>query len=101
MTSHVDRIYFEELAAAEPSDVCRRALCRYDEGNHCYMLPIWGDEYAVCPHGFSVRRLNHQMGCAHAYLDLLIVHYLLHARAIDVINKWISEKEIPGGTTFF
>jgi hypothetical protein len=101
MTTQVDPIFFKELAAAEPQDVCRRACCRHDADTRCYTLPVWGDDYAVYPEESTIRRLCNKMGIAHAYLDLFIVHYLLHAKAVDVRNTWISEKDIPGGATFF
>lgn len=101
MTTMVDPIFFKELAAAEPQDVCRRSLCRYDADNQCYGLAVWGDAYEVYPHASTIRRLSHSTGSTHEYLDLFIVHYLLHATAVDVRNHWISEKDIPGGPTFF
>jgi hypothetical protein len=101
MTTHVDPLFFAELAAAIPLDVCRRSLCRYDADGQYYSLSVWGDAYAVYPHESRVDRLSHHMGPAHAYLDLFIVHYLLHAKAVDATNTWISEKDIPGGATFF
>ena len=30
-----------------------------------------------------------------------MVHYLLKSKEIKIVNEWISEKDIPGGTTFF
>jgi hypothetical protein len=101
MTTPVDPIFFAELAAAAPPDVCRRSRCHYDAGEQCYTLSVWGDAYTVYPHESRIDRLSHHMGPAHAYLDLFIVHYLLHAKAVDVANTWISEKDIPGGATFF
>ena len=32
---------------------------------------------------------------------LFIIQYLLRAKEIDIQNQWISEKDIPGGPTFF
>jgi len=37
----------------------------------------------------------------HPYFSLFIVHYLLKAKEIGPANQWISEKDIPGGSTFF
>ena len=101
MTTQVDPIFFQELAAAAPQDVCRRALCSYDEKQRSYGLSVWGDAYAVYPDESRISRLSKKMGTAHAYLDLFIVHYLLHAKAVDARGSWISEKDIPGGATFF
>jgi hypothetical protein len=30
-----------------------------------------------------------------------MIHYLLNSKEIQISNEWISEKDIPGGTTFF
>ena len=101
MTTLVDPLFFQELAAAAPHDVCRRALCRYDAGNRCYRVSVWGDEYAVCAHESEIRCLENTSGAPHAYRELFIVHYLLHAKAVAPRHVWISEKDIPGGATFF
>ena len=34
-------------------------------------------------------------------LGLFIVYYLLRSKDINVSKEWISEKDIPGGATFF
>ncbi len=41
------------------------------------------------------------MQSLHDYFYLFIVHYLLKSKEIELSNEWISEKDIPGGTTFF
>ena len=37
----------------------------------------------------------------HDYLYLFMIHYLLQSKETELFNEWISEKDIPGGTTFF
>ncbi|MBF0204987.1 MAG: DUF3786 domain-containing protein [Desulfamplus sp.] len=37
----------------------------------------------------------------HEYFHIFIINYLLQAKDIPLSNEWISEKDIPGGTTFF
>ena len=101
MTTQVDPLFYDDLAAEDPTAVCRRSLCRYDAGQRCYSLPVWGDTYAVYPAASRIHRVTSNRGVGHAYLDLFIVHYLLHARDVDVSNTWISEKDVPGGATFF
>jgi hypothetical protein len=32
---------------------------------------------------------------------LFALHYLLGAKAVEIAGHWISEKEVPGGATFF
>jgi hypothetical protein len=50
MANSIDMIYFQELAEQDTKDVCRRALCKYDDENKFYALSVWGDEYAIYPH---------------------------------------------------
>ncbi len=101
MTALIDRMHFSELSRQDPQDVCRRACCRYDAVEAQYILRVWGDDYGV-----SLKR--HEIDCAGSqipseidYLGLFIIHYLLNAKAIEPANRWISEKDIPGGPTFF
>ncbi|MDM8526393.1 DUF3786 domain-containing protein [Desulfococcaceae bacterium HSG8] len=101
MANLIDTVYFEELAEQNPEDVCRRALCGYDDVKKCYTLSVWGDEYAVCPHESKIERLTGRFHRPHEYLYIFIINYLLKSKETEVRNKWISEKDVPGGTTFF
>ena len=101
MTNLVDRIYFQELAEQNPKDVCRRTLCKYDDKNKFYTLSVWGDEYAVYPHEFKIDRITSNFQRPHDLFYLFIIYYLLKSKDIEISNQWISEKDIPGGVTFF
>jgi len=101
MTNSVDMIYFQELGEQDPKDVCRRALCRYDYENKSYTLSVWGDEYAIYPHEFKIDRITNNFQSPHDLFYLFIIYYLLKSKEIEISNEWISEKDIPGGVTFF
>lgn len=101
MTNSVDMIYFQELSEQDPKDVCRRTLCKYDDKNKCYTLSVWGDEYAVYPHEFKIDRITNNFQSPHDLFYLFIIYYLLKSKEIEISNEWISEKDIPGGVTFF
>ncbi len=101
MINSIDAIYFKELAEQNPEDVCRRALCRYDDVKKCYNLSIWGDEYAIYPHELKIDRLSKRFQSPHEYLYVFIIHYLLKSKETELFKEWISEKDIPGGATFF
>jgi len=101
VTDLIDKIYFKELSEQDPKDVCRRALCKYDDTNKFYTLSVWGDEYRIFPHQFKIDCTNENMQRLHDYFYLFIIHYLLKSKEIEISNEWISEKDIPGGTTFF
>ena len=58
MTNLIDPIHFKELSERDPEDVCRRALCRYDDAKKCYTLSVWGDEYAIYPYEDRIDRIS-------------------------------------------
>ena len=101
MTNLIDRIYFQELSERDPKDVCRRALCKYDDINELYRLSVWGDEYGIFPSQLKINCMSNNTQSLHDYFYLFIIHYLLKSKEIEISNEWISEKDIPGGTTFF
>lgn len=101
MTEYVDDIYFAELAVQDPESVCRRNRCEYDRKTKCYLLSVWGDKYAVAPHDRTITCLSDDNRRAHAFFYLFIVYYMLRFRSAEPAHEWISEKDIPGGATFF
>jgi hypothetical protein len=94
-------LYFQELAEKDPIAVCKRTLCEYDESVNTYKLSIWGQDYAVFPEESRISRDGTHTLDPENYIYLFIIQYLLHAKDIDIQNQWISEKDIPGGPTFF
>ena len=101
MTQTVDPRHFRELAGLDPAGVCRRALCARDQTNQSYLLTVWGDEYAIDPGRDQIEPTGSRAGPVHEYLSLFMVHYLLGAKELATAGEWISEKDLPGGTTFF
>ena len=101
MTGLIDKIHFQELSEQDPADVCRRALCTFDDMNQSYALFVWGVEYRIFPYAFKIDCVLQSTQCLPDYFYLFVIHYLLKSKEIDIRNEWISEKDIPGGTTFF
>lgn len=101
MTGVIDKGYFKELAESDPGEVCRRTACSYDAAAASYILPAWGDEYLIVPHeGRIVRRADPDSRTDDLFL-LFIIYYLLRSEATVACNEWVSEKDLPGGATFF
>jgi len=101
MADNIDPMHYRDLSEMDPPEVCRRALCRYDEQQECYELDVWGDTYRVSPREGMVRCLSENDHPANAYFSIFIVHYLLSIGETETGNQWISEKDIPGGAAFF
>jgi len=101
MATYVDRSYFRDLATAPPTNVCRGERCRHDPSTTSYTLRIWGDEYIINWTAKSIDRLATTTPPIHDYFQLFIIYYLLLPKDITGREEWISEKDLPGGTTFF
>ena len=101
MTDLINKIHFQDLSEQDPKDVCRRALCKYDDVKELYKLSVWGDEYKIFPNQLKIKCMGNDTQGFHDYFYLFVIHYLLKAKEIELSNEWISEKDIPGGTTFF
>ena len=101
MTNLIDRSYFQELEGSDPENVCRRALCKYDNDRNSYMVSVWGEDYLVNPSSLIIKRLGLRSADIDDLLGLFIIYYLLKCKNVEVENDWISEKDMPGGVTFF
>ena len=101
MTKAIDACHFQDLARKDPEGVCKSALCRYDSNKGCYILSVWGEDYCIFPEASRIMRLGDDKSNTHTLFGLFMVHYLLTSKEIPITKEWISEKDIPGGATFF
>ena len=100
-SNYLDKIHFKELAAKNPEEIVRRTMCRYDSQNRAYELWVFGAKFRIYPHEMRIEKDEKQVQAFHPFLELFMVHYLLSAKNIEIENEWISEKDMPGGSTFF
>ena len=101
MTNSIDSSYFIELAEKNPEDVCRLALCDYDPIKKGYRISVWGEDYGIYPQEYKIMRLQENNPDVGHLMGLFIIYYLLRSKDISISKEWISEKDIPGGPTFF
>lgn len=101
MANPIDDIYFQELAALDPKEASRRTHCIYNQDRRSYSIKVWDDEYEIFPHENRIERVGGSERRPHEFFLLFIVYYLLKSQGIPAAGVWISEKDIPGGATFF
>jgi hypothetical protein len=101
MTKYVDSSYFKKLIDVSPEEVCKRALCRYEGDTKRYLFSVWGCEYAIYPETCKIEQIQESAYKPHEYFYLFIIYYLLYVTNIEISKVWISEKDMPGGATFF
>lgn len=99
MCHKLDRGFFSELSKMDPADVCRRALCRHDPQGF-FELDAWGAAFQVDPEKAEIRPEPGAPG-PDLELGLAIIFYLLRAQEVPLKNEWVSEKDLPGGVSFF
>lgn len=101
MINLVAKSHFFELAKQDPNKICKRVKCNYDYVEKAYKITIWGDEYSINPTREKIECITDKVHNLHEYFQIFIIHYLLMKKDIEVCNEWVSEKDIPGGSSFF
>ncbi len=101
MTQLIDIKYYKELAERNPEDVCARTSAIYDDEKKCYVLSVWGEDYAIFPYERKIERITENFEPPHEFFYLFIMYYILNLKDIKISNEWISEKDFKGGVTFF
>ncbi len=89
---------WSDLSSLEPTDVCARTGAQFLSG--CYELPFMNGLYGLDVTSRSVT-VPGDHPSANGELALLFLAYLVDALDIELGGKWISEKEVPGGSLFF
>lgn len=100
MSEIINPGHFQELSKLHPEEVCKRAGCSYDKDDACYSLMVWGSEYKIFPGQATIKCVDHQDSLKHL-ISLFALHYLLTCAETIPSGNWISEKDMPGGVTFF
>ena len=101
MPEFIDKAYFAELTDAIPETLIRNNRCSYIADKQHYSLNIWGDRYLIDPGNSTIEHLNANTTPPHEYFYLFVIYYLLRVKDIPLSREWISEKDLPGGPTFF
>lgn len=85
----------------DPQDVVRRSLAEYNWENKFYRIEalneIWElhlQEQIICRECKKREPISVELGLA-------ILFYLMKSKDIPISGRWVSEKELSGGVTFF
>lgn len=101
MTDIIDKSYFTQLADADSETLCRKGRCKFIADKNIYSLEVWGVQYLIDPANSKMCHIAATESPLHEYFDLFAIYYLIRAKDIILQNEWISEKDLPGGPTFF
>jgi len=104
----LDPSYWRALMDSDPEQVCRTSGASFLKNEEAYRIHFLGCTYHLYPfrrHAARVvsaggrrrRRLEHiSLGEA-----VILLNYLLRAKDTPITSKWVTERDLPGGLTFF
>ena len=91
---------WNEIRSVDPGNVCPKASVQYNEDGF-YSVVFMGKEYSVYPTEEKVTGPKGDTLVSYPKFELVLLSYLTKAKNIPQYKKWVSEKEITGGSTFF
>ena len=96
-----DPLLWVQLEGEIPEEICRRALVSYGH-EQGFLLPFLNQTFQILPKTRSIVPLyGHAPKIKSFELDLIILTYLLRVQAMEMSEKMVNEKQIPGGEAFF
>ncbi len=96
-----DPLLWVQLEGEIPEEICRRALVSYGH-EQGFLLPFLNQTFQILPRTRSIVPLYSQAPKIKSFeLDLIILTYLLRVQAMEMSEKMVNEKQIPGGEAFF
>jgi hypothetical protein len=96
-----DPLLWVQLEGEIPEEICRRALVSYGH-EQGFLLPFLNQTFQILPRTRSIVPLySHAPKIKSFELDLIILTYLLRVQAMEMSEKMVNEKQIPGGEAFF
>jgi hypothetical protein len=91
---------WKELQGLKPEDVARRASVRFDEKGF-YVVPFMNKEYHIYPEEERIEGPAGDVLASDEEFILLLLTYLISAKDVMFMGKWVSEHDLPGGDLFF
>ncbi|WP_136797153.1 DUF3786 domain-containing protein [Desulfosediminicola ganghwensis] len=100
MSELIDRGHYQNLAGLDAGEVSARVPAVSVDQEQNYALDILDSRCLISPKECNVRPQD-GFPPLHEYFNLFAVHYLLTGQNVEPKKEWISEKDLPGGATFF
>ena len=94
---------WENLAQADPGDVCRRSGGQFDEASGSYLIAFLQERYRIVPSNRGIEPVSGPIPNEAPSIDLqvILITYLLNAQAIPLADKLVVGSNLKGGKCFF
>jgi len=98
-------LHWDRLLEFHPTDVCNRAEALYNPTWEGFVLPVYNLRYLVLPKKKKILRMEWNDQPVEEelppFFHLMVLVYLLEAKDLKPSHRWVSEKDLKGGSTFF
>jgi hypothetical protein len=93
---------WKTLGRLDENDVESRSLSEYNPETQSYRLRILNRDYGISPTNRSIKLAESFPDQPQDfYLELAAVNYLIGAKDLPLIGKWVAETQFPSGPLFF
>jgi len=100
-----DAFQWDNLSQLHPADVSNRTDALYHPTEEGYILPVYHLRYLITPKTRKIVRVKWNDQTVdeklHLFFTLMVLVYLTGAREIKPERRWVSEKDLKGGSNFF
>jgi hypothetical protein len=97
----LDAQLWKALLRLPNEDVCQRCLTQYDPLLQCYHVQVLNESYQVFTREMAIRKAHERKVPLSIELRLLILQYLIQAKELPLVGKWVTEKELKNGEMFY
>lgn len=97
----LDAKLWKTLAGLPSEDVCQRCLTPYDPLLQCYHVQVLNESYQVLTREMAIHKAHERKAPLSIELRLLILQYLIQAKELPLVGKWVTEKELKNGEMFY
>jgi hypothetical protein len=93
---------WDALRQADPGEVSSRTEVQFDPQKNGYIVPVLNGAVLCSPWSQQIEPIGEPSFFSLDFqLSLAVLHYLLSAQKKVAADKWVSEKDLPGGSLFF
>jgi hypothetical protein len=92
-------IAWDELVTRDPYDISNLSGIPYDPEEGRFIMMFLGDEYHISTSNKTVKFPNGQD--VYSFLAVLLLHYLVNVKDIDLTDKLLSFRELEGGDVYY
>jgi hypothetical protein len=90
---------WEDLALRNPIDISKISLIPYDHEKEEFTMDFLGDRFLI---SFSRKTVKFQDGTdVYSFLAVLLLHYLVNAKDLDLTGKLLTFRELEGGDIYY